>query len=374
MSRVPLLDLTRQTKVLEPQLQRAVARVLSKGHFILGPEVARFERGFARFCGRRFGVGVASGTDALELALRAFGIGPGHLVATVSFTFIATADAIRHVGAEPVFVDIDPATCTMSPASLRERIGRLSLSDRRRLKAVIPVHLFGHPCDMDAILRIAKRHRLKVIEDAAQAAGARWKGKPVGSFGEAGAFSFFPSKNLGAFGDGGMVVTDSAPMAARLRSLRVHGRREGGDQFDLGRNSRLDELQAAVLNVKLRRLPRWLLSRRRLAHFYNGKLAGLNGVTTPVEAPGARHAFCLYVIRSARRDFLREKLKRAGIATQVYYATPVHRQPVYGGQYRRLKLPETEKACRQVLALPIFPELTRAEQLQICRAVQSALR
>ena len=371
MSRIPLLDLTRQTKALESQLQKGLLRVLSKGHFILGPEVSRFERKFARFCGRRFGIGVGSGTDALELALRAFGIGRDHLVATVSFTFIATVDAIRHVGAEPLFVDIDPVTYTMSPLSLQERINRLSSSDRRRLKAVIPVHLFGHPCDMDAILRIAKRHRLRVIEDAAQAAGARWRGKPAGSFGDAGCFSFFPSKNLGAFGDGGMVVTDSAPAAARLRALRVHGRRGNGDQFELGRNSRLDELQAAVLNVKIRRLGRWLSSRRRIARFYNQQLARVPHLTCPVEAPEASHAYCLYVIRSPQRDAVQRRLMRAGIAAQVYYATPVHRQPIYGGRYRSLHLPETEKACREALALPIFPELTRREHLRICRALQS---
>ena len=373
MSPIPLLDLTRQSRALKPRLQEAIARVLSKGHFILGPEVSRFEKDFARFCGCRFGIGVASGTDALELALRACGIGQGHLVATVSFTFIATVDAIRHVGAQPLFVDINPQTYTMDPSSLQDRIHSLSPSDRRRLKAVIPVHLFGHPCQMDSILDIAGRHRLTVIEDAAQAAGARWKERLVGSFGKIGCFSFFPSKNLGAFGDAGMVVTNSAPMASRLRCLRVHGRRDGGDQFELGRNSRLDELQAAVLNVKLQYLNRWLSLRRGIARFYTDQLIQLPGVVCPMEYSDAAHAFCLYVIRSPYRDTLQKRLRRLGIATQVYYPTPVHRQPVYGKQFTGSRLPETDRACREVLALPLFPELTRPEQLQICRAVRKAI-
>ncbi len=371
---IPLLDLTRQTKALGPSLDRAIRRVVRKGRFILGPEVARFEREFARFCGARHAVGVASGTDALELSLRAAGVGPGDRVAIPSFTFMATADAVLHVGARPLFIDIDPETYTMDPADLERRARSLGGAQRRRLKAVIPVHLYGQPCRMDALLQVARRRRLKVVEDAAQAAGARWKGKAVGSFGAAGCFSFFPSKNLGGFGDGGMVVTGSAAIDRRLRSLRAHGRREGLVQAELGRNSRLDELQAAVLRVKLARLRGWVARRRRLARIYTRGLSGLRGVTCPAEAPGAEHAFHLYVIRCRARRRLQKGLARRGIASQVYYPVPVHRQPTHRARSRGARLPETDRAAREALALPLFPEMRVEEVRRVCRAAREALR
>ena len=371
MKKVPLLDLTRQTQPLLPQLRRACDAVMKRGSFILGQEVDRFEREFARFCRTRFAVGVASGTDALELALRALGVGPGDLVATVSLTFLATGDAILHVGAEPLFIDIDPRTYTMNPADLDRRLRRLSARDRKRLKAVLPVHLYGHPCDMDSIRRVAAKHRLAVVEDAAQAAGARWKGRPVGSFGDAGCFSFFPSKNLGAFGDAGMVTVSSGKAAERIRSLRMHGR-EGKLQTALGRNSRLDEIQAAILRVKLRRLRRWVEQRRALARAYTRRLDGLPGLICPVEAPGAEHAYHLYVIRSRRREKFRQALEKRGISSRVYYPVPLHRQPLYRGLTHGTGLNETDRACREVLALPIFPELTPSEFNRVCAAVVSA--
>ena len=314
---------------------------------------------------------MASGTDALELALRAAGVGPGDRVATVSFTFLATVDAILHVGARPLYVEIDPRTFTMDPKSLERAMRRLAPAARRQVKAIIPVHLFGHPCDMSAILRIARRYRLIVVEDAAQATGAKWRGRPVGSWGHLGCFSFFPSKNLGAFGDGGAVVTNSDALARRLRRLRNHGRREDGQQVALGRNSRLDELQAAILRVKLKHLPRWVERRQALARSYTRQLSGLASVRTPEEVPGARHAFGLYCIRIPRRDAVQRRLAQKGIATRVYYPVPVHRQPLHRKSRERIHLPQTERATREILALPLFPELTPAEVRRIASVVRA---
>ena len=369
---IPLLNLTRQTEGLRPELEKAARNVLKRGEFILGSQVALFEREFSRACSARFGIGVASGTDALELALRALGVGAGDWVAVPSMTFLATADAVLHVGARPLFVDIDPMSYTMDPLDLDRRARSLGAAGKKRLKAVIPVHLYGHPCDMDAIGAIARRHRLAVIEDAAQAAGARWKGRPVGGLGSAGCFSFFPTKNLGAFGDAGMVVTSSEKLNRRLRSLRVHGRVAGDRQAELGRNSRLDELQAAFLRVKLKRLGVWVERRRKLAAEYTRRLSGLGGLVCPVEMPGARHAFHLYVIRSPRREAIRRALERQGIAARVYYPVPLHQQPLHQKANAGLRLPETERACKEVLALPLFPELTLAELRRVCSAIVSA--
>ncbi|MDO8730401.1 MAG: DegT/DnrJ/EryC1/StrS family aminotransferase [Candidatus Omnitrophota bacterium] len=369
---IPLLNLTRQTENLRPELERAARDVLRRGEFILGSQVALFEKEFARSCSARFGIGVASGTDALELALRALGVGAGDWVAVPSMTFLATADAVLHVRARPLFVDIDPLTYTMDPLDLDRRARSLGASGRKRLKAVVPVHLYGHPCDMDAIGVVARRHKLVVVEDAAQAAGARWKGRPVGGLGSAGCFSFFPTKNLGAFGDAGMVVTSSAKLDRRLRSLRVHGRGAGDLQAELGRNSRLDELQAALLRVKLKRLGAWVERRRKLAAEYTRRLLSLSGLVCPVEMPGARHAFHLYVIRSPRREVIRRALEREGIAARVYYPVPLHKQPLHRSANRGVRLPETEKACKEVLALPLFPELTMNELRRVCSAVTSA--
>lgn len=369
---IPLLNLIRQTDHLRPELEKAARDVLRKGEFILGSQVALFEKEFAWTCSARFGIGVASGTDALELALRALGVGAGDWVAVPSMTFLATADAVLHVGARPLFVEIDPVTYTMDPLDLARRARSLGPFGRKRLKAVVPVHLYGHPCDMDAIGVVARRHRLAVIEDAAQAAGARWKGRPVGGLGSAGCFSFFPTKNLGAFGDAGMVVTASAKLDQRLRSLRVHGRVAGDRQARLGRNSRLDELQAALLRVKLRHLRDWVERRRKLAAEYTRRLSGVSGLICPVEMPGARHAFHLYVIRSPRREAIRRALGRKGITARVYYPVPLHKQPLHRGANRGLRLPETEKACKEVLALPLFPELTLDELRRVCSALASA--
>ena len=374
-SPLPLLDLNRQHKSLKPRLEAAFARVMARGSFILGPEVRSFEEEFSRFCGTRFGVGVASGTDALELALRALEIGPGDLVATVSFTFCATVDAIHHVGARPLFIDIDPNSFTMDPSDLQRKIKGLSSSLRRKLKVVLPVHLYGHPCNMTAIRATANRYSLAVIEDAAQAAGARWNGRPVGSLGDAGCFSFFPSKTLGGFGDGGMVTTNSKTLAAKLRLLRVHGRRDRENQILLGgRNSRLDELQAAMLRVKLSLFRRWIDKRQILAKAYKDRLSRVQGVQCPLSLRAGRHAYCLYVIRLKNRDPVRERLSRQGIRTEVYYSVPVHRQPAYGTQYLSSRLPETDRASKEVLSLPFFPELRMDEVARVCRAIAKGVR
>ncbi|MBI3333834.1 MAG: DegT/DnrJ/EryC1/StrS family aminotransferase [Candidatus Omnitrophica bacterium] len=350
-------------------MEAAIRRVLSRGQFILGPEVARFEEEFARFCRVSHGVGLASGTDALELALRGLKIGPGDLVATVSFTFLSTADAIRKVGAQPLFVDIDPATYTMDPAHLELLLKRMPASRRRRIRALLPVHLYGHPCDMGALGRIARREGWPVVEDCAQAHGAEWGSKRVGGFGQIGCFSFYPTKNLGALGDGGMAVTSSGALADRLRMLRFQGRKGKDLQLFDGLNSRLDELQAAILRVKLPSLDGWTRSRRRLAGLYAEGLRSLP-VQLPVEAAGARHVYHLFCIQATRREDLRKWLARRGIGTGIHYAIPVHRQPLYrSGESRPLPLPVTERVSRRILSLPLFPEMTAGEVTRVCRAV-----
>ncbi|MCM8811679.1 MAG: DegT/DnrJ/EryC1/StrS family aminotransferase [Candidatus Omnitrophica bacterium] len=371
---IPFLDLTRQTRILLPELEKAARRVLTSGRFILGREVAFFEKEFARFCGTRYAVGVASGTDALELALRSCGIGAGDAVATVSFSFLATADAILHVGAKPLFIDVEPATYTLDPADLRRRLKAMPPSKRRQVKAVIPVHLFGHPCRMDTLAAVAREFGLKIIEDAAQAAGARWNGRPVGSFGTASCFSFFPTKNLAAFGDGGIVATNSPAIRERILLLRVHGRSgRNGLQVALGRNSRLDELQAAFLRVKLRRLPGWIHKRRQLARLYERELTGLSAVQCQATLPGAAHAFHLFVIRTKKRDFLRKRLAEKGVASQVYYGVPIHRQPVYRKIAGAVHLPVTERLSRETLALPLYPEMRSFHVLKICSLIRTIL-
>lgn len=358
---IPFLDLTRQIHFLRPQLEKVMARVTAKGIFILGPSVARFEKEFARLCKVRHGVGVASGTDALELALRALRIGPGDGVAVVSFTFLSTVEVIRKVGAWPLFVDIDPATYTMDPDALKCSLKNLPAARRRQMKLILPVHLYGHPCQMDEIQSIARREDLQIVEDCAQAHGAQWRARPVGSFGQIGCFSFYPTKNLPAHGDGGMAVTGSSVLAARLKTLRVQGRKEKDLQLDEGLNSRLDELQAAILRVKLAHLPQWIRRRQALARQYDRELFGIPGLQCPHRSSEATHAFCLYVIRTRERERLKKALWKKGVMAQVYYPLPVHRQPLYRRRFRGIHLPQTDCASRQVLALPIFPELREDE-------------
>jgi dTDP-4-amino-4,6-dideoxygalactose transaminase len=336
-------------------IDTAIARVLESGWYILGREVVAFEEEFAEYIGIRHAVGVASGTDALHLALRACGIGNGDAVLTVSHTAVATVAAIDLCGAIPVFVDIDPKCFTMDPNALEAAI--MARKDRR-VKAVVPVHLYGHPADMQAIMEIAVRHGLRVVEDCAQSHGATLRGANTGTLGHVAAFSFYPTKNLGALGDGGMVVTDDPDLGEKVRMLREYGWRERYVSDVPGFNSRLDELQAAVLRAKLPHLDAENGARGMLAEIYTSLLAG-TGMTLPETRPDATHVFHQYVVRTDRRDALRDHLRARGIGTQVHYPVPVHRQPAYADRAAGSPpLPRTEEIAGQIVSLPMFPELT----------------
>lgn len=369
MPAIPLTDLRAQYRTIRREIARAIQRVLDRGQFVLGPEGAALERDIAATCGAREGIAVASGTDALELALRACGVGPGDEVLTSAFSFFATPEAILAVGARPVFVDIDPVTCNLDPA-------QLDATRTRRTRAIIPVHLYGHPCAMAPILAFARRYRLAVIEDCAQAIGARARGRPVGSFGDAAALSFYPSKNLGAYGDGGMVVTNRADVARQVRLLRAHGGRRQYDHVAVGMNSRLDELQAAVLRVKLRRLARWSEARRRNARRYAASFRrhGLRQVGLPQEQPGCRAVYYLYTVRMPLRARVQAALAKAGIATQVAYPSTLPQQPALQMLNVRRRYPQAERAAREMLALPMYPELTPAQIERVVACIARALR
>lgn len=347
-----------------------VARVIESQRFILGEDVIRFEQRFAAYCGAKFGIGCASGTDALELALQALGIGPGDEVVTVPYSFFATAGAILSVGARPVFVDIDPATFNLDVRRLPA-----ALDAHPSAKAIICVHLFGGCADMDAVLDRAGD--IPVIEDAAQSVGAEYKGRRAGSLGRIGCFSFFPTKNLGGFGDGGMLTTADEEIAGRLRALRVHGSIEKYIHRWAGKNSRLDALQAAVLNVKLDHLDAWTEGRQRNAAIYGQTLRsagkdGVDPVTVPTPSPyQTRHVFNQFVIRTARRDELRAHLAELGIGTEVYYPLPLHLQPAlmdYG--FKEGDFPVSEQLAREALALPVFAELTPQEITSVAEAIR----
>lgn len=366
---IPCFDLTRQNAALKEELLRIISGIVDKGQFILGENVAELEKEIAELCGVRFGIGVGNCSDALYLALLACGIGPGDEVITTPFTFFATAGAIARTGAKPVFCDIDPETYNIDPQKIEALI-------TGRTRALLPVHLYGQPAEMDEILAVARRHNLFVIEDAAQALGAIYKGKPVGSLGDVACISFFPTKNLGAFGDGGMVVTDDAGIAERLRMLRVHGSKKKYYHEILGCNSRLDEIQAAVLRTKLKHLPTWTARRRELAHEY-GRLFHAAGLASkgllylPQEKINCRHVYNQYTIRVRNRDRLQQHMKEKGIGTVVYYPLPLHLQPAFAGLgYREGDFPEAERAAREVLSLPMFPELTYREVERVVAAVR----
>lgn len=361
---IPFLDLQAEYRSLQAEIDAAVHRVLERGQFVLGPEVHALQEEMARLCGTRFAWGVASGTDALRLALAALGVGPGHEVITTPFTFVATANTISRAGARPVFVDIRPDTFNLDPEQVEAAI-------TARTRAIVPVHLFGHPADMDAILQVAQRHGIPVLEDAAQAVAARYGERTVGSLGAMGCFSFYPTKNLSAYGDGGLVVTDDPDLAATLDVLRNHGRRRGSLYYydRVGFNSRLDELQAAILRVKLRHLPAWTERRRAIAARYSQLLAQAP-VTPPVERPGVYHVYHQYTIRAPRRDALQEHLSQAGIATMIYYPLPLHLQTMYRELgMKEGSLPEAERAAREVLSLPIYPQMTNEQVEYVARAI-----
>ncbi len=359
---IPILDLKAQYLAHRQEIDTAILGVIDAGHFILGPNVKALEEEVAAYVGCRFGIGVASGTDALRLALAALEIGPGDEVITTPFTFVATANTVSHAGATPVFVDIDPRTFNLDPDLVEKAI-------TPRTKAIVPVHLFGQTAEMEPLRAIARRHGLRIIEDAAQAIGAEEAGQRAGSLGDIGCFSFYPTKNLGAYGDGGMVTTNDADLAERVDMLRRHGSKKKYYNEILGFNSRLDEIQAALLRVKLRYLDEWTENRQRVARRYNELLAGLP-VETPYERPNVRHVYHQYTIRAPRRDELQAHLKAQGIGTMVYYPVPLHRLPLYAGLgYGEGSLPVSEQAAREVLSLPMYPELTDEQVERVAEAV-----
>ncbi|CAA7618754.1 Pleiotropic regulatory protein [Magnetospirillum sp. LM-5] len=366
---VPLLDLKAQFRSIEDEVRAAVDRVLTSQHFIMGPEVEALEREVAEYSGCAHGIGVSSGTDALLVALMAIDLKPGDEVITSPYTFFATAGAISRLGARPVFVDIDPASYNIDPA-------RIEAAVTSRTRAIIPVHLFGQCADMDAIDAIARRHSLAVIEDAAQAIGAEWNGRRAGSMGRAGCLSFFPSKNLGAMGDGGMVVTNDDALAERIRVLRVHGSKPKYHHKIVGGNFRLDAIQAAVLRVKLRHLDSWTAGRQRNADAYRRKLGHLRPETAFLPEPGPwRHVYNQFVIRVPERDRLLESLRKVGIGCEVYYPVPLHRQECFADLgYGESSMPHSEAAARETLALPIYPELTELQMDAVVAAVADHLR
>jgi dTDP-4-amino-4,6-dideoxygalactose transaminase len=349
------------------EIDAAVGEVLSGGWYILGTKVAKFEQAFARFIGVEQAIGVGNGTDAIVLALRVGGVGDGDTVFTVSHTAVATVAAIELVGAVPVFVDIDPVSFTMDPARLETAIRQTETKDGR--KAVIPVHIYGHPVDMPAIMEIANRHNLYVVEDCAQAHGAKIQGRSVGAWGHIAAFSFYPTKNLGAFGDGGMVTTNDAKLADVARAVREYGWRERYISERRGMNTRLDELQAAILTVKLRYLEEENTRRRDIARLYDAALKN-SDVRLPVSRQSS-HVYHQYVIRSSNRDAFRERLKKEGISTALHYPLPVHEQPAYAGRVTSPDgLPQTELISKEIVSLPMFGHMTEQQVLHVCAALE----
>lgn len=348
---IPCANPTAQYLSSKTEIDAAVARVLERGSYVLGDEVRAFEAEFAAHVGVSHGIGVGSGTDAVYLALRALGIAAGDEVVTVSHTAVATVAAIEMAGATAVLVDIDPVTYSMDPSKLARVLSP-------RTKAIVAVHLYGHPADLDAIMAIARAKGVPVVEDCAQAHGAAIGARRVGSMGRIAAFSFYPTKNLGAIGDGGMVVTDDAALATRVRELREYGWQQRYVSAVAGVNSRLDELQAAILRVKLRRLDADNDARRATAARYTRGLAE-SSLVLPIERPGVRHVYHLYVVRSAERESLQRRAKEQGVGTAIHYPVPIHRQPAYAGRLRGAdQLPETERAALEVLSLPMYPELS----------------
>jgi dTDP-4-amino-4,6-dideoxygalactose transaminase len=360
---IPLVDLRVQYLSIKPEIDAAIARVLETGQFVLGAEVEGFEREFAEYCGASEGVAVNSGTSALHLALLAAGVGAGDEVITVPFTFVATTAAICYTGAKPVFVDIDPTTFTMDVTKIEAAI-------TSRTKALLPVHLYGQAADMDPILEIAKRHGLAVIEDACQAHGARYKGKPVGALGDSGCFSFYPGKNLGAYGEGGILVTNRPTVAKEVRMLRDWGQEKKYHHVLKGFNYRMEGFQGAILRVKLRRLADWTAARRAHATDYNRLLTGA-GVGTPVEAAYAEHVYHVYAVRTTDRETLARTLHSNGVSTGIHYPVPVHLQPAYADLgHVRGDFPESERAADEVLSLPMYPELSRTHIEQVAAVLQ----
>jgi len=363
---VPYADLKAQYRNLKPEIDAAIGHVLDNAQFILGPAVAEFERDFAKYCDTPEAIAVNSGTSALHLALLAAGIGPGDEVITVPFTFVATVSAICYTGARPVFVDIEPDYFTLDVTKLEAAI-------TPRTRAIMPVHLYGQPAEMDAILDIARRRNLMVIEDAAQAHGSDYHGRRCGSMGAMAGFSFYPGKNLGAYGEGGAITTTRSDLAATCRALRDWGQEKRYEHTLKGFNYRMDGIQGAILGVKLRHLEAWTERRRQLAAMY-GELLGGSTVRLPKQRPGCRHVYHVFAIRTDRRDRLRDALTSEGIQTGTHYPIPLHLQPAHADLgYHAGDFPQAETAAREVLSLPMFPEMTREQVVAVADAVSRAL-
>ena len=361
--RIPFVDLRSQHEALRADITRAIEGVLESSEFILGAETQAFEKEFAAYCGARHCCGVASGTEALQLALLALGIGKGDEVVVPALTFAATAFAVSYTGATPVFVDIDERTFTMDPSKLEGAI-------TGKTKAVVPVHLYGRPVDMSTIVLIARRHEIYLVEDACQAHGASYRGQRIGSFGDAACFSFFPSKNLGGCGDGGAIVTSNAELEKKISMLRNYGQPVRYRHETIGLNSRLDSMQAAILRVKLKHLDDWTAARRRAAKLYGEQLKGIP-VVAPIDEAAAVSVYHLYVIRAARRDALRTALADAGIDTGIHYDPPLHLQPCFKALgYRVGDFPAAEKAAKEVLSLPMYPEISEPDIERVARQIK----
>ena len=364
LATIPHYDLKAEYAELRDKILEALDRVGRSTAFALGPEVEEFEKEFAAFCGAKYCVAVNSGTSALHLALLALGVQAGDEVITSPNTFIATAEPISYLGAKPVFVDIDPATANIDA----RRIERAITS---RTRAIIPVHLYGRPADMDAVLEVARRHKLAVVEDACQAHGARYRGRTVGSIGDAAAFSFYPSKNLGAYGEGGALVTNSDRIAEFARAARVHGQRQRYLNDFIGFNYRMDGFQGAVLRVKLRHLPKWDARRREIAHSYREMLTGTR-LEVPVDDPRDECAYHLFVVYADQRDCVRTQMEAVGIETAIHYPYPLHLQPAYASLgYPAGTFPHAERACARVMSLPLFPTLTDEQVERTANALKS---
>ena len=364
---VPYLDLRAQLKPLRSEIDAVIARALDNCTFCLGPDVAQFEKDFARFCGTEYALGFNSGTSALHVAMRLLDVGPGDEVVTTPYTFIATSWAISYCGAKPVYVDIDDATFNLDPKLLEKAI-------TPRTRAVLPVHLYGQPFDVHAIAAICKKHNLPLVEDAAQAHGARYKGKTAGSLGDIAGFSFYPAKNLGAFGEGGALTTNNTAYAARAKSLREHGSTVRYHHDEVGYNYRLEGIQGAVLGVKLKHLEKWTRERQRVARCYAETLKD-TPLQLPVVADGVESAWHLYTVRHPRRDELKAHLDASGIGNAVHYPMPLHLQKAYAHLgHRAGDFPVAEKAARECLSLPMFPELTEAQIGRVAAVVKEFFR
>jgi dTDP-4-amino-4,6-dideoxygalactose transaminase len=366
--KIPLVDLKAQYATIRREIDEAVQRVLDETDFIGGSAVGEFEKAFAEYCGTHSVIGVSNGTDALQIALQACGVGHGDEVITAVNTFIATSEAISAAGAKPVFVDNDPLTYTIDPGTIEKKISP-------RTKAIIPVHLYGQPAAMQAINEIATRRNLIVIEDAAQAHGARYRGTIVGNLGRVACFSFYPGKNLGAYGDAGAVATNDEILSNRIRMLANHGRLKKYEHEMEGYNSRLDTLQAAILRVKLRHLDEWTHERQRHAAAYTERLSAEKNIVTPTVSPESTHVFHLYVVRVPNRDRVQQTLKAAGIATGIHYPIPLHLQPAY--KYLGLpqgSFPVAERYAGEILSLPLYPELTAEQRTYVCDTLIKACR